>query len=126
MDLLSQKTGARKQGVRLVTGNDRLTINLDRTKTEITVDSKGAVTHHGRHVGVRRGGHRPHAERAAQIADHQERRARQHPGRGMVNVSRSAARQRGRGGRPEHEGGRCRGAQRPVGQSVADRLRGAT
>ncbi|MCX4235701.1 VgrG-related protein [Streptomyces sp. NPDC020707] len=44
MDLLSQQTGLRKQGVRLATGNDRLTINLDRTKTEITVDSKGAVS----------------------------------------------------------------------------------
>ncbi|MET9667697.1 VgrG-related protein [Streptomyces sp. NPDC006475] len=44
VDLLSQKTGARKQGVRIVTGNDRLTIDLDRTRTEITVDSKGAVT----------------------------------------------------------------------------------
>ncbi|MDQ0776158.1 phage protein D [Streptomyces aurantiacus] len=44
MDLLSEQTGARRQGVRLATGNDRLTINLDRTKTEITVDSKGAVS----------------------------------------------------------------------------------
>ena len=44
MDLLSQQTGAREQGVRLASGNDRLTINLDRTKTEITVDSKGAVS----------------------------------------------------------------------------------
>ncbi|MPY52236.1 VgrG-related protein [Streptomyces acidicola] len=44
MDLLSQQTGPRKQGVRLATGNDRLIINLDRTRTEITVDSKGAVS----------------------------------------------------------------------------------
>ncbi|MFF4230395.1 VgrG-related protein [Streptomyces sp. NPDC001820] len=44
VDLLSQQTGARKQGVRIASGNDRLTINLDRTKTEITVDSKGGVT----------------------------------------------------------------------------------
>ncbi|MEV6394501.1 VgrG-related protein [Streptomyces sp. NPDC051907] len=44
VDLLSQQTGARKQGVRIATGNDRLTIDLDRTKTEITVDSKGSVT----------------------------------------------------------------------------------
>ncbi|MBE4735511.1 MULTISPECIES: VgrG-related protein [Streptomyces] len=44
VDLLSQQTGLRKQGVRLATGNDRLIINLDRTKTEITVDSKGAVS----------------------------------------------------------------------------------
>ncbi|MFF3375457.1 VgrG-related protein [Streptomyces sp. NPDC002680] len=44
VDLLSQQTGARKQGVRIASGNDRLTINLDRTKTEITVDSKGAVS----------------------------------------------------------------------------------
>ncbi|WP_221348521.1 VgrG-related protein [Streptomyces beigongshangae] len=44
MDLLSQQTGQRKQGVRLASGNDKLIINLDRTKTEITVDSKGAVS----------------------------------------------------------------------------------
>ncbi|MFE3559772.1 VgrG-related protein [Streptomyces sp. NPDC059193] len=44
VDLLSQTTGARKQGVRIASGDDRLTINLDRTKTEITVDSKGSVS----------------------------------------------------------------------------------
>ncbi|MFI1352422.1 VgrG-related protein [Streptomyces sp. NPDC020898] len=44
VDLLSQQTGARKQGVRIASGNDRLTINLDRTKTEITVDSAGAIS----------------------------------------------------------------------------------
>ncbi|NBM20153.1 VgrG-related protein [Streptomyces sp. GC420] len=56
VDLLSQNTGARKQGVRLATGNDRLTINLDRTKTEITVDSKGSVTIRGsRSVSVEAG-----------------------------------------------------------------------
>ncbi|MEU9184659.1 VgrG-related protein [Streptomyces sp. NPDC048484] len=44
VDLLSQQTGLRKQGVRVASGNDRLVINLDRTKTEITVDSKGAVS----------------------------------------------------------------------------------
>ncbi|WP_399940517.1 VgrG-related protein [Streptomyces sp. BBFR25] len=44
VDLLSQRTGGRKQGVRIASGNDRLTINLDRTKTEITVDSKGSVS----------------------------------------------------------------------------------
>ncbi|MFI5798564.1 VgrG-related protein [Streptomyces sp. NPDC051677] len=44
VDLLSQKTGGRKQGVRVTSGDDRLVINLDRTKTEITVDSKGAVS----------------------------------------------------------------------------------
>ncbi|MFJ3040794.1 MULTISPECIES: VgrG-related protein [Streptomyces] len=43
VDLLSQRTGGRKQGVRIASGNDKLTINLDRTKTEITVDSKGTV-----------------------------------------------------------------------------------
>ncbi|WP_330348874.1 VgrG-related protein [Streptomyces sp. NBC_00582] len=43
VDLLSQKTGGRKQGVRVTSGDDRLVINLDRTKTEITVDSKGTV-----------------------------------------------------------------------------------
>ncbi|MET9826256.1 MULTISPECIES: VgrG-related protein [unclassified Streptomyces] len=43
VDLLSQRTGGRKQGVRIASGNDKLTINLDRTKTEITVDSKGSV-----------------------------------------------------------------------------------
>ncbi|QFR00425.1 VgrG-related protein [Streptomyces phaeolivaceus] len=44
VDLLSQQTGPRMQGVRLATGNNRLTVHLDRTKTEITVDSKGAVS----------------------------------------------------------------------------------
>ncbi|MCS0637529.1 VgrG-related protein [Streptomyces sp. LP05-1] len=44
VDLLSQRTGRRKQGVRISTGNDRLVVNLDRTRTEITVDSAGAVT----------------------------------------------------------------------------------
>ncbi|MGC9378178.1 VgrG-related protein [Streptomyces sp. MH13] len=44
VDLLSQQTGGRKQGVRIASGNDKLTINLDRTKTEITVDSKGSVS----------------------------------------------------------------------------------
>ncbi|MFF0742986.1 VgrG-related protein [Streptomyces sp. NPDC004111] len=43
VDLLSQQTGGRKQGVRIATGNDKLVVNLDRTKTEITVDSSGAV-----------------------------------------------------------------------------------
>ncbi|MFE7838297.1 VgrG-related protein [Streptomyces sp. NPDC057474] len=56
VDLLSQQTGLRKQGVRLATGNDRLIINLDRTKTEITVDSKGAVSiTGGTSVSVRAG-----------------------------------------------------------------------
>lgn len=44
LDLLSEQTGLRRRGVRLSTGNNRLVINLDRTKTEITVDSKGSVT----------------------------------------------------------------------------------
>ncbi|GAA3149429.1 VgrG-related protein [Streptomyces echinatus] len=56
LDLLSQRTGGRKQGVRLATGNDKLVINLDRTKTEITVDSKGAVSiKGGRSVSVEAG-----------------------------------------------------------------------
>lgn len=56
VDLLSQRTGGRKQGVRIASGNDRLTINLDRTKTEITVDSKGSVTITGsRSVSVEAG-----------------------------------------------------------------------
>ncbi|MFH0175367.1 VgrG-related protein [Streptomyces cacaoi] len=44
VDLLSQTTGGRKQGVRVTSGDDKLVINLDRTKTEITVDSKGTVS----------------------------------------------------------------------------------
>ncbi|MCB5909121.1 VgrG-related protein [Streptomyces pinistramenti] len=44
LDLLSQKTGRRKRGVRLRTGDNRLTVELDRTKTEITVDSAGTVS----------------------------------------------------------------------------------
>ncbi|MEN2423921.1 VgrG-related protein [Streptomyces rimosus] len=56
MDLLSQKTGGRKQGVRLASGDKQLTINLDRTNTEIVVDSKGSVTIKGsRSVSVQAG-----------------------------------------------------------------------
>ncbi|KAF4410876.1 MULTISPECIES: VgrG-related protein [Streptomyces] len=44
LDLLDQKTMARQRGVRLTTGDDRLKINLDRTQTEITVDSMGKVS----------------------------------------------------------------------------------
>ena len=56
MDLLSQKTGLRKQGVRLVSGDKQLTVFLDRTKTEIVVDSKGSVTIKGsRSVSVEAG-----------------------------------------------------------------------
>jgi phage protein D len=44
LDLLDQRGGGRKRGVRLSTGDDRLTVNLDRTGTTITVDSKGSVT----------------------------------------------------------------------------------
>ncbi|MEU6069940.1 VgrG-related protein [Streptomyces sp. NPDC047082] len=56
MDLLSQQTGARKQGVRIASGNNKLVINLDRTKTEITVDSKGTVSIKGsRSVSVEAG-----------------------------------------------------------------------
>ncbi|MFB0631966.1 VgrG-related protein [Streptomyces sp. AB3(2024)] len=56
VDLLSQRTGRRKQGVRIASGDDRLTINLDRTETEITVDSKGSVTiKGGRSVSIEAG-----------------------------------------------------------------------
>ncbi|MFI6281550.1 VgrG-related protein [Streptomyces sp. NPDC050988] len=56
VDLLSQTTGARAQGVRVASGDGRLTINLDRTKTEITVDSKGTVSITGsRSVSVEAG-----------------------------------------------------------------------
>lgn len=56
VDLLSQRTGGRKQGVRIASGDDKLTINLDRTKTEITVDSKGSVSIKGsRSVSVEAG-----------------------------------------------------------------------
>ncbi|MBL1068015.1 VgrG-related protein [Streptomyces sp. 7-21] len=56
LDLLSQRSGARKQGVRLATGDGKLVINLDRTKTEITVDSDGAVSiSGGRSVSVKAG-----------------------------------------------------------------------
>jgi hypothetical protein len=56
VDLLSQKTGGRKQGVRLTTGDERLTITLDRTRTEIVVDSAGDVTiKGGRSVSVEAG-----------------------------------------------------------------------
>ncbi|MFF0117321.1 VgrG-related protein [Streptomyces prasinus] len=56
VDLLSQTTGLRKQGVRVASGDDKLIINLDRTKTEITVDSKGTVVIKGsRSVSVEAG-----------------------------------------------------------------------
>ncbi|MER7055504.1 MULTISPECIES: VgrG-related protein [unclassified Streptomyces] len=56
VDLLSQRTGGRKQGVRIASGNDKLTINLDRTKTEITIDSAGSVSITGsRSVSVEAG-----------------------------------------------------------------------
>ena len=56
MDLLSQKTGRRKQGVRLISGDKQLTVFLDRTNTEIVVDSKGSVTIKGsRSVSVEAG-----------------------------------------------------------------------
>lgn len=56
VDLLSQATGTRKRGVRLSTGDNRLVINMDRTKTEISVDSKGTVTIKGtRSVSVEAG-----------------------------------------------------------------------
>ena len=55
LDLLDQRAGGRR-GVRLSTGDNRLTINLDRTGTEITVDSKGSVTIKGtRSVSVEAG-----------------------------------------------------------------------
>jgi phage protein D len=44
LDLLDQKIAAGKQGVRLASGDDKLTVYLDRTKTEIVVDSAGKVT----------------------------------------------------------------------------------
>ncbi|MFF4899228.1 VgrG-related protein [Streptomyces sp. NPDC001068] len=54
MDLLDQR--GRKQGVRLASGDDRLTVFLDRQKTEITVDSKGSVSIKGsRSVSVEAG-----------------------------------------------------------------------
>ncbi|MEU6540433.1 VgrG-related protein [Streptomyces sp. NPDC047000] len=56
MDLLDQSTGGRKKGVRLSSGDNKLIINLDRTKTEILVDSKGRVTIKGsRSVSVEAG-----------------------------------------------------------------------
>ncbi|MEU4652454.1 VgrG-related protein [Streptomyces sp. NPDC023723] len=42
VDLLSAKL-ARKQGVRIQSGDDKLIINLDRAQTAITIDSKGTV-----------------------------------------------------------------------------------
>jgi phage protein D len=44
VDLLSQQSGLRKRGVRLSTGNDRLVVHLDRTNTEISIDSRGSVS----------------------------------------------------------------------------------
>ena len=56
LDLLDQRLGT-KRGVRLKTGDDRLTISLDRTETEITVDSAGSVSiKGGTSVSVKAGG----------------------------------------------------------------------
>lgn len=56
LDLLSP-TGGRTAGVRLASGDDRLTILLDRTSTEITVASDGDVSiRGGRSVSVSAGG----------------------------------------------------------------------
>ncbi|WP_435177792.1 VgrG-related protein [Actinacidiphila sp. bgisy145] len=55
VDLLDQRVGG-KRGVRVSSGDDRLVINLDRTRTEITVDSKGSVSIKGsRSVSVEAG-----------------------------------------------------------------------
>jgi phage protein D len=43
LDLLDQSAGG-KQGVRLASGDNGLTVYLDKTNTEISVDSKGKVT----------------------------------------------------------------------------------
>jgi phage protein D len=66
VDLLSQRTGARAQGVRLASGDGRLTVRLDRTRTEITVDSAGDVRiSGGRSVSVEAGGDLTLSARAA-------------------------------------------------------------
>ncbi|MFD0412783.1 VgrG-related protein [Streptomyces sp. NPDC127108] len=55
LDLLSQRVGSHR-GVRISTGDGKLKVNLDRAKTEITVDSKGSVTIKGsRSVSVQAG-----------------------------------------------------------------------
>ncbi|WP_433328669.1 VgrG-related protein [Spirillospora sp. CA-294931] len=55
LDLLSQRTGGKK-GVRLASGDGKLVVNLDRAETEITVDSRGAVSiKGGRSVSVEAG-----------------------------------------------------------------------
>ena len=43
LDLLDERRVGGRTGVRLATGNDKLTITMDRTHTQITVDSKGDV-----------------------------------------------------------------------------------
>ncbi|MCA1219770.1 VgrG-related protein [Streptomyces sp. 8L] len=56
LDLLSEASGRRRNGVRLSSGDNNLVINLDRTKTEIVVDSKGTVSIKGtRSVSVEAG-----------------------------------------------------------------------
>ncbi|MBA0051098.1 type IV secretion protein Rhs [Streptomyces sp. AJS327] len=55
VDLLEQRVGG-KRGVRLSSGDDKLTVNLDRTGTEITINSRGKVTITGsRSVSVEAG-----------------------------------------------------------------------
>lgn len=56
LDLLDQRLGTNR-GVRITTGDGMLTVNLDRTNTEITVDSRGTVAIKGtRSVSVEAGG----------------------------------------------------------------------
>ena len=99
VDLLSQQTGAAQAGrPHLATGNDRLIINLDRTKTEITVDSKGAVTIKGGTSVSVRGRYGSDPDRGP-VPDHQERRAH--------STSRAAARQRQGGRRGQRQCGGC-------------------
>ena len=86
------------------TGDDRLTINLDRTKTEITVDSKGTVTIKGsRSVAVKAGGNLSLS--AGGLADDPAAAGRSNiSGGGIVNAQVACgALDDERGGRPEPE-----------------------
>ncbi|WP_030681887.1 VgrG-related protein [Streptomyces cellulosae] len=86
MDLLSQQTGARRQGVRLASGDDRLTIHLDRTRTEISIDSRGTISIKGsRAVSIEAGTDLTlSARRSLTIKSGGPLRIE---GRGLVNVS---------------------------------------
>jgi phage protein D len=66
LDLLDEATG--KRGVRLSTGDDALTVHMDRTGTAITVRSDGSVTIHGNTTVSVKAGHELNLEAGRSIS----------------------------------------------------------